>query len=195
MGQNQSNFCSTFSRSSQMNVEDSKYQHFLNVLPGYSAGGGSRNPLAGLRLFFMYVGGGRKMHKELRRCLKRYPMMQTELEDAHAALTELDNIGPNTSRLSVARADAGGVSSPVEREAVRREQERKRLKEQIHDLLIPISTIDLGLRFLTDEQKRLIRKVYFAGSKLPKHRRKEHKQALDILANITRIYDPWDVET
>lgn len=35
-----------------MNVEDGKYQHFLNVLPGYSAGGESRNPLAGLRLFF-----------------------------------------------------------------------------------------------------------------------------------------------
>jgi len=135
------------------------------------------------------------MHKELRRCLRSYPIWQMELEDTQAALAELDNIGPNTSRLSVARADAGGVSSPVEREAVRREQERKRLKEQIHDLLIPISTIDLGLRFLTDEQKRLIRKVYFAGSKLPKHRRKEHKQALDILANITRIYDPWDVET
>ena len=135
------------------------------------------------------------MHKELRRCLKRYPILQDDLEDAHAALTELDNITPNTSRLSVARADAGGVSSPVERLAVKRELERKELTEKIGDLVRQIAMIELGLRILGQSQPgldKLIENTYFKGYKVPKGRQKDHKRALDTLADITRIYDPWD---
>lgn len=130
------------------------------------------------------------MHKELRRCLRSYPIWQMELEDTQAALAELDNISPATSKISLTRADAGGVSSPVERLAVKRELERKELTEKIGDLVRQIATIDLGLRFLDDGQKKLIRRTYFDGAKLPKHRRKEHKEALETLAAITRIYDP-----
>ena len=130
------------------------------------------------------------MHKELRRCLRSYPIWQMELEDTQAALAELDNISPATSKISLTRADGRGVSAPVEREAIRRKLERVKLTKKMEGLLWQIATIDLGLRFLDDGQKKLIRRTYFDGAKLPKHRRKEHKEALETLAAITRIYDP-----
>ena len=108
-------------------------------------------------------------------------------------------ISPNVSNPARMSQNTSSNSSPVERDAVRREELANKLVKEINELNWRMGMIDIGLRLLDDKSEALLVAMYVDGLSMgkacqrmsitPETAKRIHRRALDKMATLTGIHD------
>ena len=108
-------------------------------------------------------------------------------------------VSPNVSNPARMSQNTSSNSSPVERDAVRREELANKLVEEIDELNWRMGMIDIGLRLLDDKSEALLVAMYVDGLTMQKAcqrigitqdtAKRIHGRALDKMATLTGIHD------